>query len=116
MKHAEATPGHSHKNAAGLINQLSVIQQLGEISGLIGSGAPCPDVLLRLAAVRVALARLRRTLVQQHVRTCLSEASQGADSDACEAIADALTELFRVYDPNEPVAKGTCDERVDRIP
>jgi len=66
-----------------VINRLSRIE--GHIRGIktmVQSDRPCPDVLIQVAAVRGALDRVARMILDEHLSQCVSRAAQEGNIDA----------------------------------
>ena len=81
------SPGHSHIHSAEsvrrVVNRLSRIE--GHIRGIktmVQSDRPCPDVLIQVAAVRGALDRVARIILDEHLSQCVARAAQEGNIDA----------------------------------
>lgn len=101
--HTQALTGHPHLHAADaaphahvhseeslrqLVNRLSRIE--GHIRGIktmVQESRPCPDVLVQIAAVRGALDRVARMILDEHLTECVARA---ADQGNIDAEIDAL--------------------------
>ncbi|NES69610.1 MAG: metal-sensitive transcriptional regulator, partial [Okeania sp. SIO2D1] len=75
-----------------LVNRLSRIE--GHVRGIktmIKDSRPCPDVLVQIAAVRGALDRVARMVLDNHLSDCIARATQDGDIDVeVEALKSAL--------------------------
>lgn len=74
---------HSEESVRRVINRLSRIE--GHIRGIktmVQSDRPCPDVLIQIAAVRGALDRVARMILDEHLSQCVSRAAQEGNIDA----------------------------------
>ena len=63
-----------------LINRLARIE--GHVRGIrtmIDRHEPCPDVLLQIAAVRGALDRVARLILDDHITECIAHAAESGD-------------------------------------
>jgi DNA-binding FrmR family transcriptional regulator len=76
--------GHPHvhdpQSQRKLLNRLARIQ--GHVNGIrfmIEQGQPCPDVLLQIAAVRGALDRVARLILDDHITQCIAHAAETGD-------------------------------------
>lgn len=92
----EHDPGHSHvhseESIRRVINRLSRIE--GHIRGIktmVQSDRPCPDVLIQIAAVRGALDRVARMILDEHLSQCVARAAKEGNIDAeIEELKSAL--------------------------
>lgn len=68
---------HSEESLRRIINRLSRIE--GHIRGIktmVQQNTPCPDVLLQIAAVRGALDKVARIVLDEHLTECIGRAAQ----------------------------------------
>lgn len=78
--HAHEEPHHhihSEESLRQLVNRLSRIE--GHIRGIktmVKESRPCPDVLVQIAAVRGALDRVARVVLDEHLNECVARAAQ----------------------------------------
>ncbi|NEN88048.1 MAG: metal-sensitive transcriptional regulator [Okeania sp. SIO3H1] len=83
---------HSEESLQRLVNRLSRIE--GHVRGIktmIKDSRPCPDVLVQIAAVRGALDRVARMVLDNHLSDCIARATQDGDIDVeVEALKSAL--------------------------
>ena len=83
---------HSQESLKRLVNRLSRIE--GHIRGIktmVQESRPCPDVLVQLAAVRGALDRVARLILDEHLDECVSRAAQeGNIEEELAALKSAL--------------------------
>ncbi|MDJ0554172.1 MAG: metal-sensitive transcriptional regulator [Microcoleaceae cyanobacterium MO_207.B10] len=91
--HPSAHPHvHSEESLQRLVNRLSRIE--GHVRGIktmIKDSRPCPDILVQIAAVRGALDRVARMVLDGHLSDCISRATQDGDIDVeVEALKSAL--------------------------
>lgn len=71
--------GHVHSEASlrQIVNRLSRIE--GHIRGIktmVQESRPCPDVLIQIAAVRGAIDRVARLILDEHLTECVARAAQ----------------------------------------
>lgn len=75
---AEAHPHvHSEESLRRIVNRLSRIE--GHIRGIkvmVQESRPCPDVLVQIAAVRGALDRVSRMILDEHLTECIARAAK----------------------------------------
>jgi len=68
---------HSEESLRRVINRLSRIE--GHIRGIktmVQESRPCPDVLVQVAAVRGALDRVARMILDEHLTECIGRAAK----------------------------------------
>lgn len=68
---------HSEESLRSIINRLSRIE--GHIRGvktMVQESRPCPDVLVQIAAVRGALDRVARMVLDEHLTECVARAAE----------------------------------------
>ncbi|AFY31449.1 metal-sensitive transcriptional regulator [Calothrix sp. PCC 7507] len=68
---------HSEESLRKIVNRLSRIE--GHVRGIktmVQQSSPCPDVLLQIAAVRGALDRVARIVLDEHLTECIARASK----------------------------------------
>ncbi|AFZ35041.1 protein of unknown function DUF156 [Stanieria cyanosphaera PCC 7437] len=74
----EATPHvHSEESLRLIINRLSRIE--GHIRGIktmVKESRPCPEVLIQIAAVRGAIDRVARIILDEHLGECITRAAK----------------------------------------
>lgn len=85
---------HSDESLRHLINRLSRIE--GHIRGIktmVQESRPCPDVLIQIAAVRGALDRVARLILDEHLTECIGRAAEEGNIE--EEIAHLKAALDR---------------------
>jgi len=68
---------HSEESLRKIVNRLSRIE--GHVRGIktmVQQNTPCPDVLLQIAAVRGALDKVARIVLDEHLTECIARAAQ----------------------------------------
>jgi len=68
---------HSEESLRRVVNRLSRIE--GHIRGIktmVQESRPCPDVLVQIAAVRGAVDRVARMILDEHLTECIARAAQ----------------------------------------
>ncbi len=83
--HGEAVHPHIHSEESlrRVVNRLSRIE--GHIRGIktmLQESRPCPDVLVQIAAVRGALDRVARIVLDEHLTECIARAAQEGNIEA----------------------------------
>ncbi|MEM8804855.1 MAG: metal-sensitive transcriptional regulator [Cyanobacteria bacterium P01_G01_bin.38] len=88
---------HSEESIKQIVNRLSRIE--GHIRGIktmVQEDRPCPDVLIQVAAVRGALDRVARVILDEHLSACISRAvSEGDIETEMSALKSALDRFLR---------------------
>ena len=90
--HSPHTHVHSEESLRRLVNRLSRIE--GHIRGIktmVQESQPCPDVLIQIAAVRGALDRVARIILDEHLSQCIARAAKAGNiEDEIEELKAAL--------------------------
>ncbi|MEB3179827.1 MAG: metal-sensitive transcriptional regulator [Nostocaceae cyanobacterium] len=78
-KHGDSEHSHVHSEESlrRIVNRLSRIE--GHIRGIktmVQESRPCPDVLVQIAAVRGALDRVARLILDEHLTECIARAAK----------------------------------------
>lgn len=84
---------HDPESLRRIVNRLSRIE--GHIRGIktmVQESRPCPDVLVQVAAVRGALDRVARVILDEHLTECISRAAEVGNID------DEIAELKAALD------------------
>lgn len=94
----EVSPRHAHvhseESLRAIVNRLSRVE--GHIRGvkvMVQESRPCPDVLVQIAAVRGALDRVARMILDEHLTQCIARAAQEGSIE--EEIAELKAALDR---------------------
>jgi DNA-binding FrmR family transcriptional regulator len=98
-RHTSKTHSHGHvhseESLRQIVNRLSRIE--GHIRGIkmmVQEGRPCPDVLIQIAAVRGALDRVARIILDEHLMECVARAAQEGNIEAELAELKAAIDRF----------------------
>ena len=73
---------HSEESLRKIVNRLSRIE--GHIRGIktmVQQNSPCPDVLLQIAAVRGAVDKVARIVLDEHLTECVARAAKNGNID-----------------------------------
>ncbi len=73
---------HSEESLRKIVNRLSRIE--GHVRGIktmVQQNTPCPDVLLQVAAVRGAIDKVARIILDEHLTECIARAAQEGNID-----------------------------------
>jgi DNA-binding FrmR family transcriptional regulator len=74
---------HSQESLRRIVNRLSRIE--GHVRGIktmVQQSSPCSDVLLQIAAVRGALDRVARIVMDEHLTECIARAAKEGNIEA----------------------------------
>lgn len=79
---AEHYATHEHKQTKAVIDQLArTAGHVTSIKGMVENGRDCSDVLVQLAAVRSAIDRAARIVLEDHIESCLRDAADSGTAD-----------------------------------
>lgn len=63
---------HQHKQRRAVVNRLSRIEgHIRSIKQMVEEGRDCADVLIQLSAVRSAIEKAGRVVLEDHLESCL---------------------------------------------
>lgn len=94
--HCSRTKARSEEEKKTLINRLSRIEgQIRGIRGMVERDAYCPDVLTQAAAASAAMNSFVRTLLSEHIRTCVAEDVRQGNDDAIDELLQVLQKFMR---------------------
>lgn len=86
-KHQHGSHAHSHvhseESLRQIVNRLSRIEgHIRGIKSMVQESRPCPDVLVQVAAVRGALDRVARIILDEHLTQCIARAANEGNMQA----------------------------------
>ncbi|MGK7933641.1 MAG: metal-sensing transcriptional repressor [Microcystaceae cyanobacterium] len=97
--HSHETDSHHHSHIHSEASLKQIINRLSRIEGhirgvktMVQESRPCPDVLVQIAAVRGAIDRVARLILDEHLNECVVRASQEGN------IEEELAELKAALD------------------
>ena len=74
---------HSEESLRKIVNRLSRIEgHIRGIKSMVQQNTPCPDVLLQIAAVRGAIDKVARIVLDEHLTECVARAAKDGNIDA----------------------------------
>ena len=83
---------HSEESLQRIVNRLSRIE--GHVRGIktmVRESRPCPEVLVQIAAIRGALDRVSRIILDEHLTQCIAHAAKdGNIEEEIEELKSAL--------------------------
>ncbi len=63
---------HNHKQTKAIVNRLARIEgHVRKIKQMVEENRDCPDILIQLAAVRSAINKTGRAVLEDHLESCL---------------------------------------------
>ncbi|GFE67974.1 metal-sensing transcriptional repressor [Chroococcus sp. FPU101] len=82
--HSNSTTPHVHSEASlkQIVNRLSRIE--GHVRGIktmVTESRPCPEVLMQIAAVRGAIDKVARIILDEHLSECIARAASEGNID-----------------------------------
>lgn len=99
---------HSEESLRQIVNQLSRIEgHVRGIKSMVQQSTPCPDVLIQLAAVRGAIDRVSRIILDEHLTECIGRAAREGN------IEEELDQLKAALDRFLPLAKKKSKPKKD---
>lgn len=86
-----------HQNTKQVIDQLArTAGHVSSIKRMVEQGRACPEVLIQLAAVRAAIDRASKLILEDHVESCLrGAATNGMADEEWERLKRALDSFIR---------------------
>ena len=74
---------HSEESLRQIVNRLSRIEgHIRGIKSMVQESRSCPDVLVQIAAVRGALDRVARMILDEHLTDCIGRAAKEGNIEA----------------------------------
>jgi DNA-binding FrmR family transcriptional regulator len=65
---------HKHQSHPDIVRRLKRVSgHLASVIGMIDDGRPCLDIAQQLHAVEKAVSEAKRTLIRDHIDTCLED-------------------------------------------
>ncbi|MBA2520326.1 MAG: metal-sensing transcriptional repressor [Chloroflexia bacterium] len=93
----QSHPAHPHRQTKIVADQLArTAGHVSSIKRMVEEGRPCPEVLIQLAAVRAAIDRAAKLVLEDHVESCLrGAATNGMADEEWERLKRALDSFIR---------------------
>lgn len=88
--------GHHHKKTKAVINRLSRIEgHVRSIKDMVQNDRECTEVLIQIAAVRSAINKVGKVVLEDHIENCLfGDRDSQKDSETWESIKDVFNAYF----------------------
>ena len=88
----ERTKHRDEADKRALLNRLSRIEgQIRGLRGMVEKDAYCPDVLTQTAALN----SFAKTLLSDHIRTCVTEDIRQGHDEAVDELLDVIRKFMR---------------------
>jgi DNA-binding FrmR family transcriptional regulator len=85
-----------HKRRKEVSDRLARIE--GHVRGLkkmVEEDKPCPEILLQTIAIRAALNKVAKIVLEDHIETCLKEAATSGETEqTLEELKEAIAKLI----------------------
>lgn len=79
-----------------LVHRLNRIEgQVRGVRKMVDDGCYCVDILTQSAAVRAAIDAFNRSLLETHIRTCVSDDIKNGGVEKTDELMDILKKLMR---------------------
>ena len=95
-------PEHARKKQRSAEEIRSLGNRLARIEGqvrgvrrMVEEGAWCPDILVQVSAIRAALDSFSRTLLSEHIRSCVQSDIREGREDAAEELVSLLQTMMK---------------------
>ena len=93
---AEKTKERDPKEYKDLINRLNRIEgQIRGIKAMVERGAYCPDILVQASAANAALNSFSKTLLSNHIRTCVRNDIREGNDEVVEELVTTLQKMMK---------------------
>ena len=87
---------HVHQNTKAVLNRMArIIGHMESVRKMVENDRDCTDVLIQLSAVSSALQGVSRTVLKEHMSTCIVEAVQQDDMEALQELNDAIDKFMK---------------------
>lgn len=79
-----------------LINRLNRIEgQIRGIKGMVENDAYCTDILIQVSAVNSALNSFNKKLLENHIKTCVTEDIIKGKTETVDELVEVLQKLMK---------------------
>ncbi|MCR4712153.1 MAG: metal-sensing transcriptional repressor [Clostridia bacterium] len=93
---AEKTKERDPKEYKDLVNRLNRIEgQIRGIKAMVERGAYCPDILVQASAANAALNSFSKTLLSNHIRTCVRNDIREGNDEVVEELVTTLQKMMK---------------------
>ncbi|MBI9047985.1 MAG: metal-sensitive transcriptional regulator [Anaerolineaceae bacterium] len=89
---------HEHKDH---IHRLKIAEgHLRGIQRMMDEGAYCVDIIQQINAVKASLSKISVSVLDQHLKSCLTTAVRGDDPNERERVLHEIIDLFETANKN----------------
>ncbi len=86
----------SEKEYKSLINRLNRIEgQIRGIKGMVEKNAYCTDIIIQVAAANAALNAFNKELLENHIKSCVSEDIRNGKDETVEELVELIKKLMK---------------------
>ena len=86
---------HTQEHKKKIMDNLSrAIGHLTSVKKMVEDDRDCTDVLVQIAAVRAAIKSVGKTILQEHLTHCITEAVENGDKTSMTALNTAVQKLL----------------------
>lgn len=90
------TKERSEKEYKDLIHRLNRIEgQVRGIKGMVEKDAYCTDILIQVAAVNAALNSFNKVLLENHIKTCVTQDIRDGKEETVNELVATLQKLMK---------------------
>ena len=87
---------HSHEHTKAVLNRLSrAIGHLQSVKSMVEEGRDCSEVLVQIAAVRAAIDKTGKLILQDHLKHCIVDAAMEGDQQAIDDLCEAIDKYMK---------------------
>ncbi len=92
----QETHSHQHKRTRAIVNRLSRIEgHVRSIKEMVENDRDCTEVLIQVAAVRSAINKVGKVIMEDHLENCLfHDGITAKDNEIWESIKDVFDAYF----------------------
>lgn len=92
----QKTKERSEKEYKDLINRLNRIEgQIRGIKGMVEKDVYCTDILTQVAAVNAALNSFNKVLLNNHIKTCVTQDIKDGKEETVDELVQVLQKLMK---------------------
>lgn len=86
----------TEEERTALVHRLNRIEgQIRGLRGMVERDAYCPDILTQVSAVNAALSGFAKTLLSEHIRTCVAEDVRQGNDEVIDELLQTLQKLMK---------------------
>ena len=92
----QRTKVRDEKEYRDLINRLNRIEgQVRGVTNMVQNDAYCVDILTQVSAIRSALNSFNKVLLENHIKTCVTEDIIAGNDDKVDELVDTIQKLMK---------------------